>query len=122
MSCDYFICSCFDGVNKDLITQYMDRIRGKGEPLSLGEPQKDLLDFANELWELYPSLESITEDNMDAMNASPWSEDFDTADGYIYMCCKWSIEVEFLENLDGLVNKHQLCLYDPQNDELYDTK
>lgn len=124
MSCDFFICSCFQGVNKEIIYGFLDRIGGEGEPLSLGEPQQDLLDFAREIWELYPPLESISEEDMTALNDCPWAIDFDTIDGYIYMCCKWSAldDEEFVGNLNDLVNKHQLCLYDPQNDELYDTK
>jgi len=109
----------FDGISIDLINQYMDRIE-KGEPSPFGEPQEDLLGFAKDIWEKYPALDSIEDDNDPRLKNSPWSCDFSTVDGYVYMCCRWGTSEDFIEDLNSLVNKHKLFLYDPQDSILYD--
>tara|TARA_R110000744_G_C19231085_1_gene548178 strand:+ start:293 stop:772 length:480 start_codon:yes stop_codon:yes gene_type:complete len=117
MSYDLLIIPNSDDLSIESVSKGLDQIE-HGESYPFGEPTKELEACAREIWEHYPPLSELADDEMDK---AIWSCDHDTVDGYMYMTMFLSIETSTLNTIVEIARKHGLVVFDPQLSTFPDT-
>ena len=72
--------------------------------------------FIAELGTQFPDLDSLTDNDVDA---SPWASGFENSDQYAIFNIRWSSAKTMLTAFRVLAAKHELVLYDPQAETVY---
>lgn len=80
------------------------------------EPSSAVAAFLDELAMLYPPLDEVPEDELDA---SPWSCDHDVSEGHVIVSLRWSRCAQVAPQVTELALRQGLTVYDPQEDEVY---
>lgn len=75
-----------------------------------------LKSFISALENQYPCIETISEDKVDN---SPWSCGFDRGNGHIIVSMVFSRAPEVGNFIWGLLERHELIVFDPQADKAY---
>jgi hypothetical protein len=83
---------------------------------SLIEPSGAVEAFLTELAALYPSLDEVPEDELDA---SPWNDNHDISEGHVFLSLRWSRYAQAAPQVKELALRHGLIVYNPQADEVY---
>jgi len=117
MSYDLVILTPSTGLTPASIADGFERM-DNGEAYPFGEPTKELEACACEIWEHYPPLHALTDDEIEK---SIWSCDHDTIDGFIHMAMRWSVEPSTLNTITKIARKHGLVVFNPQLNDFPDT-
>ena len=72
--------------------------------------------FMAELGSRFPDLDSLPDDDV---AASPWASGFENSDQYAIFNIRWSAAKTMLPAIRALAMKHELVLYDPQDESVY---
>ncbi|MEO7717996.1 MAG: hypothetical protein ABIY70_17480 [Capsulimonas sp.] len=75
-----------------------------------------MIAFQKDLAIVYPDLEAIPEDKLED---SPWSFSPDRSGGHTFLCIRWSAVDAAVPIIFEIALKHNLVVYDPQDDEVY---
>lgn len=106
-----------DGLTAESIAIGFDRFE-KGDPYPFGEPSKELEACAREIWDQYPPLNELTDDQIEE---SVWSCDHDTLNGFIHMAMFLRVQPSTLNFITNVAHKHGLAVFDPQFNSFQDT-
>jgi hypothetical protein len=79
-------------------------------------PSEKIDAFYQELTQQYPDMESYSDDDIDDCK---WSVDLDVSDGAVVMSMVWSASEKMVNFITNLAEKHDLALYDPQDETVY---
>ncbi|RZQ51297.1 hypothetical protein C1E23_20260 [Pseudoalteromonas phenolica] len=79
-------------------------------------PSDALKSFISALETKYPCIDRLSDDEIDE---SPWSCDFDKGDGHIIVSMVFSRASEVGNFVWGLLEQHELIVFDPQADKAY---
>ena len=75
-----------------------------------------LKSFISALENEYPCIDTLSDDEVDE---SPWSCGFDKGEGHIIVSMVFSRAPEVGDFVSGLLEQHELIVYDPQADKAY---
>jgi hypothetical protein len=75
-----------------------------------------LKSFISALEGQYPCIDTLSDDEVDN---SPWSCGFDKGDGHIIVSMVFSRASEVGNFIWGLLERHELIVFDPQTDKAY---
>ncbi len=81
-----------------------------------GPPNPDLDRAFAEIAEQYPDLATIPDEDLDDC---PWSAGFDKGPRHLVMCMRWSRAEDMARFINRIAARHDVILYDPQEDESF---
>lgn len=79
-------------------------------------PSARVAAFMLELRARYPDFDSLSEEECEA---SPWASGFEYSDQHATFNVQWSAAKKLLGELRALATEHELVLYDPQEEKVY---
>ena len=82
-----------------------------------GESQA-VSDFYDELTRRWPEIDSIPEERIGDFEYCPWSCAIERSGMYVIVNCVWSKADDVASYVYQLAEKHDLVLYDPQEDRI----